>query len=183
MSKKKTPQEKKEAQYTRDHYSSPWHSPRGFRKSWKKKKNNLNRVLRRKSKGLLHSVEGRSVEELGPEEESLTSKLFEKGLLRKRIKKIGVVTIGEKVKIKKEKREFAVGRKKLSEAGRAAGFRRFLTKILEEKNHSERELVQVSQLTQSWHFLNFLNDEPIWTPKLQQWILSTEKRLAWKAEK
>src|SRR6516164_7479046 len=104
MSKKKTPQEKKEAVYEKDHYTFPWASPHGFRKTWKKKKNHVNRVVRRKSKNLLHAVEKSSYEHSSPEEESLTAELFRKGLSRKKLRKVGVVTLREKVEQKKDRR-------------------------------------------------------------------------------
>ena len=105
MSKKKTPPEKKEAEYERDHYTFAWHSPHGFRKTWKKKKNYRNRVVRRKSKNLLHEVEGLSLNELGPVEESFTAELFRKGLTKKKVRKTGVVNLREKIRKKNDRRE------------------------------------------------------------------------------
>ena len=105
MSKKKTPPEKKEAEYEKDHYTFAWHSPRGFRKTWKKKKNYRNRVVRRKSKNLLHEVEGLSLTELGRVEESFTAELFRKGLTKKKVRKTGVVNLREKIQKKKDRRE------------------------------------------------------------------------------
>ncbi len=92
MSKKKTPPEKKEAEYEKDHYTFTWLSPRGFRKTWKKKKNYRNRVVRRKSKNLLHEVEWLSLNELGPVEESFTAELFRKGLTKNKVRKTGVAS-------------------------------------------------------------------------------------------
>ncbi len=105
MSKKKTPPEKKEAEYEMDHYTFARLSPRGFRKTWKKKKNYRNRVVRRKSKNLLHEVEGLSLNELGPVEESFTAGLFRKGLTKKKVRKTGVVNLREKIQKKKDRRE------------------------------------------------------------------------------
>lgn len=105
MSKKKTPQEKKEAAYEKNHYAFAWVSPQGFRKTWKKKKNYRNRVVRRKAKNLLHTVQCHSLGEFGPDEESLTSELFRKGLSQKKLYKDGVVSLREKVEAKKERRE------------------------------------------------------------------------------
>jgi hypothetical protein len=105
MSKKKTPPEKKEAEYEKDHFTFARHSPRGFRKTWKKKKNYQNRVVRRKSKNLLHEVQGLSLNELGPVEESLTAELFRKGLTKKKVRKAGVVNLREKIQKKKDRRE------------------------------------------------------------------------------
>jgi hypothetical protein len=105
MSKKKTPPEKKEAAYEKDHYTLAWYSPRGFRKTWKKKKNHRNRVVRRKSKNLLHEAEGLSLNELGPVEESLTAELFRKGLTKKKVRKTGVVNLREKIRKKRYERK------------------------------------------------------------------------------
>ncbi len=105
MSKKKTPPEKKQAEYGKGHYTFAWHSPRGFRKTWKKKKNYRNRVVRRKSKNLLHEMEGLSLNELGPVEESFTVELFLKGLSKKKVRKTGVVNLREKIQVKKQRRE------------------------------------------------------------------------------
>jgi hypothetical protein len=105
MSKKRTPPEKKEAVYEKDHYTFAWYSPRGFRKTWKKKKNYRNRVVRRKSKNLLHEAEGLSLNELGPVEESLTAELFRKGLTKKKVRKTGVVNLREKIQKKRDRRQ------------------------------------------------------------------------------
>lgn len=105
MSKKKTPREKKEAAYERDHYTFAWYSPRGFRKTWKKKKNYRNRVVRRKAKNLLGSIQDSSLDGLSPDAESLTSELFQKGLTRMRLRKCGVVNLREKVDLKKQRRD------------------------------------------------------------------------------
>jgi hypothetical protein len=95
MSKKKTPKEKKDAAYEKDHYTFAWNSPHGFRKSWKKKKNRVNRVVRRKSKALLHSIEELSY----TEQESFTEQLFRK-VSKKKLRKMGVVSLREKVEQK-----------------------------------------------------------------------------------
>jgi hypothetical protein len=104
MSKKKTPQEKKEAAYNKDHYTFAWKSPHGFRKTWKRKKSYRNRMVRRKAKSLLHTIEDYSLSQLGPEEESLTSELFRKGLGKKGVRKRGVLSLRRKVALKKEGR-------------------------------------------------------------------------------
>ena len=46
---RKSPQEKKELEYTKDHFTFGWNSSRAFPKTWKRKKTNLNREYRRKS--------------------------------------------------------------------------------------------------------------------------------------
>lgn len=180
MSKKKTPREKKKAAYERDHYTFPWASPHGFRKTWKKKKNYANRVVRRKSKDLLHEVEKFSPEQLGPEKECLTSGLFRTGLSRKRLNKVGVVSLREKIKDKKERRESSFNLKARSEAGRGAGFRKFIGALLSDKEYTEDNVTRLSRAAQSSHFQTFLGEEPIWLPKLEQWLLSARKRAEWR---
>jgi len=180
MSKKKNPQDKKQAAYEKDHYTFPWSSPHGFRKTWKKKKNHLNRVVRRKAKNLLHSVEGSSLESLGPEEESLTAELFRRGLSRKRLLKTGVVNVREKIERKTEYRESSFNLKARSQAARTAGFRRLVTRLLEDSEYTEKNLLDLSRAATSSSFQSFLDEEPTWIPKLQQWILSAQKRIAWR---
>jgi len=179
MSKKKNPQDKKRAVYEKDHYTFPWSSPHGFRKTWKKKKNHFNRVVRRKAKNLLHAVEGSAFESLGPEEESLTAELFRKGLSRKRLRKTGVVSVREKIERKTEHRE-SFNLKARSHAARAAGFRRLVTRLIEDTEYSEKNLLEITRAARSGRFQNFLDEEPSWIPKLKQWILSAQKRIAWR---
>lgn len=183
MSKKKTPQEKKEAAYEKDHYTFPWASPHGFRKTWKKKKSHVNRVVRRKSKNLLHQVEKASYEKLGPEDESLTAELFRKGLSRKKLRKVGVVSLQEKIERKREYRtsSFNIGAR--SRAGRTAGFRKFVSRLLDDKEYTEENLLHLSRLVNFSHFQSFLEEEPSWVPKLEQWLLSAQKRIAWRHSK
>jgi hypothetical protein len=183
MSKKKTPQEKKEAAYEKDHYTFPWASPHSFRKSWKKKKNHVNRVVRRKSKNLLQQVEKSSYEKFGPEEESLTAELFRKGLGRKKLRKTGVVSLQEKINRKREYRARSFNIKARSHAGRNAGFRKFVRRLLDDKEYTENNLLNLSELTNSSHFQSFLEEEPSRVPKLEQWLLSAQKRIAWRQSK
>ena len=176
MSKKKTPQEKKEAAYEKDHYTFAWHSPHSFRKGWNKKKKNANRVIRRKSKGLLHAVQNSTCEDLGPEHECLTAELFRKGLSRKRLLKTGVVNLREKIKTKKEYRESSWNLNARSRAGRMEGFRRFLAQLISDAEYSEKNLRSVSGLSGDRHFQQFLDEEPSWIPKLQQWVRSAQRK-------
>jgi len=183
MSKKKTPQEKKEAAYEKDHYTFAWHSPHGFQKSWKKKKKRVNRVVRRKSKALLHSVEGRSYTELSPEQDSFTDQLFRKGLSKKKLRKVGVVRLREKVTQKIADRKNHSGFNVRNKARQIEGFRRFCSNLLQEKSYSEEKLLHLSRLASFLDFQEFLQSEPRWVPRLEQWILSASKRLSWERKK
>ena len=183
MSKKKIPQEKKKAAYEKDHYTFAWNSPHGFRKTWKKKKSHVNRVIRRKSRNLLHEVEKLAHKELGPDQESLTAELFRKGLSRKRLRKVGVVSLREKIERKKEYRASSFNLKARSAAGRTAGFRRFVNALLNDKEYREENVLRLSRLTTLAHFQSFLEQEPSWVRKLEQWLLSAQRRIEWRRSK
>lgn len=179
MSKKKIPQEKKHAAYEKDHYTFAWNSPHGFRKTWKKKKRNVNRVVRRKSKTLLHSVEGRGLDDLTPEQESFTDQLFRKGLSKKKLFKTGVVSLKQKVEQKIGDRKRHHGFNVRGKALQREGFRRFCTNLLDAKKYSEEKLIQLNRLFHFPDFQEFLQGEPQWMPRLQQWLLSASKRMDW----
>lgn len=183
MSKKKTPKEKKDAAYEKDHYTFAWHSPRGFQKSWKKKKNRVNRVVRRKSKALLHSVEGLSHTELSPEQESFTDQLFRKGLNKKKLRKVGVVSLREKVEEKIADRKDRSGFNIRNKARQVEGFRRFCSNLVQEKSYSQEKLLHLCRLARFPDFQEFLQSEPRWVPRLEQWILSASKRISWEKKK
>src|SRR5262245_24878433 len=97
MSEKRTPPEKKKAAYEKDHYTHARSSPHSFPRAWKKKKNYVNRVVRRKSKAFLDSVQGLRIAELSPGPESFNESHFRRGLSKKKLLKTGVVTVREKV--------------------------------------------------------------------------------------
>jgi hypothetical protein len=183
MSKKKTPKEKKDAAYEKDHYTFAWNSPHGFQKSWKKKKNRVNRVVRRKSKVLLHSIEGLSYTELSPEQESFTDQLFRKGLSKKKLRKIGVVSLREKVEQKIADRNNHSGFNVRNEARQIEGFRRFCSNLVQEKSYSQEKLLHLSRLARFPDFQEFLQSEPRWVPRLEQWILSASRRISWEKKK
>ena len=183
MSKKKTPKEKKDAAYEKDHYTFAWNSPHGFQKSWKKKKNRVNRGVRRKSKALLHSIEGLGYTELSPEQESFTDQLFRKGLSKKKLRKIGVVSLREKVEQKIADRKNHSGFNVRNKARQIDGFRRFCSNLVQEKSYSQEKLLHLSRLARFPDFQEFLQSEPRWVPRLEQWILSASRRISWEKKK
>jgi hypothetical protein len=183
MSKKKTPREKKDAAYERDHYTFAWKSPHGFPKSWKKKKNRVNRIVRRKSKALLHSIEGLSYSELSPEQESFTGQLFRKSLSKKKLLKLGVVSLRERVKQKIADRKDHSGFNVRNKARQIEGFRRFCSNLVQEKSYSQEKLLHLSRLACFPDFQEFLQSEPRWVPRLEQWILSASRRILWEKKK
>jgi hypothetical protein len=108
---RKSPQEKKELEYNKDHFTFGWHSSRYFPQTWKRKKAGVNRIYRRKSEEILAQakpgIDAGGVEALA---DDLTAARFQKSVSRKRLRKTGVVSVGEKVQRKLERRREAVGR-------------------------------------------------------------------------
>ena len=108
---RKSPQQKKEMEYTKDHFTPGWHSSRMFPRTWKRKKTRVNRVYRRKSDELLAPAKPGIAADVELIADDLTAARFQKSVSRKRLRKVGTITVGEKVKRKLDNREEAVGRK------------------------------------------------------------------------
>src|SRR5437667_4654611 len=133
---RKSTQEKKHLEYTKDHFTFGWHSSRMFPKTWRLKKTRVNREYRRKSEQLLARTKSgipadvrdvalkgasppvtctlsRDINGLRGDVElvadDFTAARF-RSVVRKRLRKTGTVTVGEKVKRKLERRQDAVGR-------------------------------------------------------------------------
>jgi hypothetical protein len=107
---RKSPQEKKSLEYTRDHFTFAEHS--SFPKTWKRKKTHANREYRRKSDELLVQAKpGMAAEDVALITDDLTAALFQKSVVRKPLHKTGTVTVGEKVKLGLAKRDQRVGRR------------------------------------------------------------------------
>lgn len=113
MSKeRKSPQQKKRFEFTRDHFSGGYNSARGFSKGWRRKKTRVNREYRRKSDELLAPIKpGSEANDAEMVSEELTTARFQKSVSRKRLTKTGVITMGERVKERLERRADAVGRR------------------------------------------------------------------------
>jgi len=95
---------------TKDHFTFARHS--SFPKTWKRKKTQANREYRRKSDELLVEVKpGMAADDAALIADDLTSGLFQKSLLLKPLQKHGTVSVGEKVKLKLEKRVEMAGRR------------------------------------------------------------------------
>jgi hypothetical protein len=107
---RKSPQEKKQLEYTKDHFTFGWQSSRMFPKTWKQKKTWANRQYRRRSQELLAEMKpGMGEHDLVSDD--LTAARFKKSVSRKRLHKSGTVSLGEKVKAKLDKRTALVGRR------------------------------------------------------------------------
>ena len=109
---RKSPQEKKSLELTKDHFTGGFHSTQSFHKKWKQKKTLANHEYRRKSKELLAPAKpGIGAKDLPLIVEDLTAGRFEKSVVRKTLKKVGTITIGEKIKWGLANREERVGRR------------------------------------------------------------------------
>jgi hypothetical protein len=176
MSKKKTPPEKKQAQYEKDHYTFAWHSPRGFRNTWKKKKNYRNRVVRRKAKNLLHGVEGLSLNELGPTEESFTSELFRKGLSKKKVRKTGVVNLRAKIQAKRDRRENRGETRRERKERFGAIYAEGITALERNPSSSAARKLMDGLRFGDGRLWDFLRDHPDWRVRLRTKIDQLQKQ-------
>ncbi|HWB33520.1 MAG TPA: hypothetical protein VG714_10120 [Acidobacteriaceae bacterium] len=107
---KKSPQEKKQLAYDRDHYSSGESDK--ARRSWGRKKANANRQYRRKSDELFAEIKpGMDASNASEIAEELTVAHVQKSLTRKRLQKWSAVTLRETVSRSLTHREERAGRR------------------------------------------------------------------------
>ena len=107
---RKSPQKKKDLEYSKDHFTFSEY-PHAFRRNWKRKKARVNRQYRRKSDELLAQTKpGISANEAELIAGDLTAAHLQKSVLRERLRKSGTVTVGEKIKLKLERRRALIGR-------------------------------------------------------------------------
>src|ERR1700734_3351553 len=108
---RKSPQQKKDLEYNKDHFTFS-NAPHGFPKSWRQKKAQANRQYRRKSEALLAPAKRLiSADDAEATAGDITSGHLNQAVARKRLRKMSSVTIGQKVKIKLEKRKESAGRR------------------------------------------------------------------------
>jgi hypothetical protein len=108
----KSPQQKKELEFAKDHFTFGMDSSRAFPKTWKRKKTHANRQLRHKSDQLLTPVKPEmSAEDVDLAVGDVTPRQIAKALISKRLRKSSTVSVGDKVKLKLENRAERVGRK------------------------------------------------------------------------
>lgn len=85
--KRKSPQEKKQLEFTRDHFSGGYNSARGFSKGWRRKKARVNREYQRKSDELLAPIKpGLEADDAEMISGELTTAHFQKSVSRKRLR-------------------------------------------------------------------------------------------------
>jgi ribosomal 50S subunit-recycling heat shock protein len=109
---RKSPQQKKTLELENDHFTFGRHSDRAFRKIWKGKKVKVNRQYRRKSDQLLVGAKVEmSAEDVELVAAEITAAHLKESVTRKRLRKGGTVTVGDKIKIKLKKRQETTGRR------------------------------------------------------------------------
>lgn len=109
---RKTPQEKKHLEYTKDHFTFGRWSSREFPKTWKRKKNHANREYRHKSEQILSKTKtGVASQDFALLADDLSAGRFAKSVIRKSLHKTDTVTLEEKVRLKLSKREQTSGRR------------------------------------------------------------------------
>ena len=107
----KTPQEKKQLELKKDHFTFT-NAPHAFRKNWKKKKAKLNRQYRRKSDEILATAKGEvSVNDAECLVGDVTASHLENSISKKRLRKRGTVLLEKKIEIKSRVRQEKFGRR------------------------------------------------------------------------
>jgi hypothetical protein len=108
----KSPQKKKDLEYNKDHFTFGHNSSRMFPRAWKHKKANINRTYRRRADELLAPAKRQiSADDAEEVVGDLTVEHLQHSITRKRLQKQGTVSVGEKVRLKLEKRRESAGRK------------------------------------------------------------------------
>jgi len=109
--RRKSPQEKKQLEYAKDHFTFGWNSSRLFPRAWSRKKAHVNRQFRHKSEELLGKAKpGIANDDVELIADDWTAEHFKQSVSRKRLYKHGTVTQGEKIKRKLEERKEGIGR-------------------------------------------------------------------------
>lgn len=107
----KTPQEKKQLELKKDHFTFA-KNPHAFRKGWREKKAEANRQYRRKSDELLAVAKPEiSADDVDALVGDVTVAHLEESVSLKRLYKWSTVSLSEKIKIKSQKRQDTVGRR------------------------------------------------------------------------
>ncbi len=154
---RKSPQEKKALEYTKDHFTFGFNSSRAFPRVWKQKKTHINREYRRKSGVLIAQAKpGVDLENAKTVAGEITTAHLKNSVLRKQLHKAGTVSVGEKIKLKLTRRKETVGRRANShkhydqeaahavrvltalEGERLAGVIRQASLLCQPGNHEER---------------------------------------------
>lgn len=104
MKKRRSPQEKKNLSYKKDHVIISGENNKSFRKGWPRKKARTNRTFRHKVAQALNPSQS--------DFESPTRQLDYSSIKREPIKKWGVTPLGQAVKEKHAQRERKIGTRK-----------------------------------------------------------------------
>jgi hypothetical protein len=108
--RRKSPQEKKQLEYSKDHFTFGSNSSRMFPRAWSRKKAHVNRQYRHKGEELLGKAKpGMANDDVELIADDWTTEHLRQLVNRKSLYKYGTVTQGEKVKRKLENRKRRIG--------------------------------------------------------------------------
>lgn len=174
MSKKKTPQEKKEAEYERKNILS-FHHGKSTRKGFRVQKRLAGKKLRSKTGELTRFTRGMNCDLAANELDEVTSELVKNGVSNKRIFKSNVLSLREKVRRKTEERasrqQWNIARK----TNLASVWRRRLEHVLANDEYSDSSVKDVREFLVTPSLQELLGNEPIWRQRLETWLRAAEK--------
>ena len=185
--RRKTPREKKDLEYIKDHVTFA-ESVHGARKTWPRKEARVTRAYRRLVRQRIGSFQARHEDDFPDEENPMSVR-------RQRVRKLGVLPFGEVLRRRKEKRLEGTMHNFLSGSyypiyGREH-FAAFLSSQVGGRTEKSRMLAQYLQelmdipqkyvrtVEQYWWWekkrewlLAFFRDEPEWEERVRAWIAS-----------
>ena len=189
MTRRRTPQEKKLDEYTKDHFAYS-ESVHGFRKTWPRSKARANRVYRRQVHQVLTSLEAR-------EQEDFPDDARPELVRRERLRKLGVYPFGEVIQRRlKERIERPLDNLLMRDYNSAVDrepFTLFFSAQIEGRSERSQHLVlylkdlidPFSRYPGKWDnrgreikqqcLRAFFQDAPEWEERLRTWIASFEQ--------
>jgi hypothetical protein len=174
MSKKKTPQEKKEAEYERKNIVS-FHHGKSTRKGFRVQKRLASKKLRSKTGEIARYTRGMNCNMAANELDEVTSALIKNGLSKKRIFKSNVLSLREKVRKKTEARASRHKWNIEQKTNLASFWRRRLEHLLAKDNYSDSSIKDVRDFLSTPRLQDLLGNEPIWRQRLETWLQTAEK--------
>lgn len=104
-------QEKKFLELTKDHFTAGFDATRKLPKTWKRRRTRAEREYLRQSEELpVQAKPGTAGEDVPLTADDLTAARFQKSVVHKPLKKVGMITVDERINLGLAKREQAVGR-------------------------------------------------------------------------
>jgi hypothetical protein len=174
MSKKKTPPEKKEAEYGRKNYVS-FHHGKSTRKNFRVQKRLASKKLRSKTSELTRHALGMNCNVAATELDEITRTLIKSGLSKKRILKSNVLSLREKVRRKAEKRASRQDWNTERKTDLASRWHLRFEQLLTDDTYSDPSIKNARKFLSAPWLRDFLGNEPICRQKLEAWLKAAEK--------